>query len=576
MCGLSVLAKGLAGLGLPVIVFVAYLAFTGNWRRLQRAQLRYGIIVSLIACALVAVPWHHAMLIRHGGAFWNELFGDNHWRRMVIGRHGDRGTFEYFVRELGYGLLPWIALAPAALRLVGPAQRRAAGAAADERGRDREAGHHLAGRDLVRRRLRAGVAVDDEVPPLRAAGHPGHRDRRRLLHRRSDRARGGWRRAAVVALIGLPLLALVAIDLVDTQERGAALPLAVLLRLRPQQERPPLARQARFLGRADRVLRGVRARDGGAGRCRASAAGRRSGCRCAAIVFTFYLLDGFMRGVAPSWSQKGPIAAYYREPPLARGAADRVPALLARRDVLHVERDLRGADRGTDGVRSGRRGRQAQGLDVAPPRPAGVLPVRALPAGAPAGAAAARGARVVPRRRRAEQQVLPRRRPICDGRGRRCRRRGGGAAATVRRGGRHAAGGGGGSGAAGGDPGERRVSARAAVRRRRARWRALVADPCLRRREAARRDRARGARGDGGRGRSRRAAAAAAPGAALRDVAAGRARARLGDDRRGRARAVRRSPTPAWTPPCRSATRELRARAGRAARRRRQRRCASW
>ena len=43
------------------------------------------------------------MLIRHGGAFWNELFGDNHWRRMVIGRHGDRGTFEYFVRELGYG-----------------------------------------------------------------------------------------------------------------------------------------------------------------------------------------------------------------------------------------------------------------------------------------------------------------------------------------------------------------------------------------------------------------------------------------------------------------------------------------
>src|SRR6185369_4586809 len=65
-------------------------------------------------CLLVAAPWHHAMLIRHGGAFWNELFGDNHWRRLVIGRHGDRGTFEYFVRELGYGLLPWIALVPAA------------------------------------------------------------------------------------------------------------------------------------------------------------------------------------------------------------------------------------------------------------------------------------------------------------------------------------------------------------------------------------------------------------------------------------------------------------------------------
>ena len=42
LCGLSVLAKGLAGLGLPLIVFVAYLAFTWNWRRLNRAQLRYG------------------------------------------------------------------------------------------------------------------------------------------------------------------------------------------------------------------------------------------------------------------------------------------------------------------------------------------------------------------------------------------------------------------------------------------------------------------------------------------------------------------------------------------------------
>ncbi|MCP6768935.1 hypothetical protein NL529_29230, partial [Klebsiella pneumoniae] len=87
LCGLSVLAKGLAGLGLPVLVFVAYLAFTGNWRRLARAQLLGGLVVALIGLAVVAVPWHHAMLIRHGSAFWSELFGDNHWRRLVIGRH---------------------------------------------------------------------------------------------------------------------------------------------------------------------------------------------------------------------------------------------------------------------------------------------------------------------------------------------------------------------------------------------------------------------------------------------------------------------------------------------------------
>ena len=39
LCGLAMLAKGIAGLGLPVLVFIAYLAFTWNWKRLNRAQL---------------------------------------------------------------------------------------------------------------------------------------------------------------------------------------------------------------------------------------------------------------------------------------------------------------------------------------------------------------------------------------------------------------------------------------------------------------------------------------------------------------------------------------------------------
>jgi len=118
LCGLAMLAKGLAGLGLPVIVFLAYLVFTWNWRRLARAQILGALPFAILACALVAVPWHHAMLVRHGFPFWNELYGDNHWRRLVTGRHGDRGSFEYFVRELGYGLFPWIALAPSALAWV--------------------------------------------------------------------------------------------------------------------------------------------------------------------------------------------------------------------------------------------------------------------------------------------------------------------------------------------------------------------------------------------------------------------------------------------------------------------------
>jgi 4-amino-4-deoxy-L-arabinose transferase-like glycosyltransferase len=312
LCGLSVLAKGLAGLGLPVIVFVAYLAFTWNWRRLNRAQLRYAIVVSLIACAIVAVPWHHAMIIRHGGAFWNELFGDNHWRRMVIGRHGDRGTFEYFVRELGYGLLPWVALAPAALGWA--VTRRAAatdGAGAVDPADARKQGiiwlgaiwfvasyavvslsmtkfHHYVLPAIPGLAIVIGCFIDD------------------LANRR------GSRTTAVVALVGLPVLALVAIDLVSA--KNASQKFLWLFSYdyvhsktgRPWPDRldfsTPLILFTIVFALATVALTLPRVRKWAT-----------MGLSSAAVVFTFYLLDHFMPAVAPSWSQKGPIATYYRE-----------------------------------------------------------------------------------------------------------------------------------------------------------------------------------------------------------------------------------------------------------------------
>jgi len=311
MCALSVLAKGLAGLGLPLIVFLTYLGITWNWRRLKRAQLLYGVLVSLVVCLLVAAPWHHAMLIRHGGAFWNELFGDNHWRRMVIGRHGDRGTFEYFVRELGYGLLPWIAVAPAALgwAVLRGGRSATAAAAPDDQAEARRKGiillgaiwfvagyamvslsmtkfHHYVLPAIPGMAIVIGCFLDDLI------------------------ARGGWRRGAVVALIGIPLLVMVAIDLVDT--KSAAQKLLWLFSYdyvhnksgRPWPER--LDFSGALIGFCVAFALATVAL--AAPRIRRWAALGLSG---AAIVFTFYLLDGFMRGVAPSWSQKGPIAAYY-------------------------------------------------------------------------------------------------------------------------------------------------------------------------------------------------------------------------------------------------------------------------
>ena len=116
----------------------------GRWRRLRRPRSsplaaagrrcwwwRWWRSPGTTPCtSATAAPW------------WNELFGDNHWRRLMIGRHGDRGTFEYFLRELGYGAWPWVALAPAAL----------AGRASGGRRPTRAGACCCAGRGLVRHR----------------------------------------------------------------------------------------------------------------------------------------------------------------------------------------------------------------------------------------------------------------------------------------------------------------------------------------------------------------------------------------------------------------------------------------
>ena len=308
LCGLAILAKGLAGLGLPLIIFLSYLGFTWNWRRLKRAQLIYGVLVSLLACAVVAVPWHHAMLIRHGLPFWNELFGDNHWRRMVLGRHGDRGSFEYFLRELGYAVLPWVALAPAALGWA--VMRARPGQSPPTPEETRKQGiiwlgaiwfvsaytvvsmsmtkfHHYVLPAVPGLAIVIGCFLDDVL------------------------ARGARRTAAAAALVGLPLLFLVTVDLVATKNASQHfLWLFSYDYIHNPRGRPwpaeldfstPLIVFVGLFTVTTAALVIPRLRKYAT-----------LGLCGAAVVFTFFLLDVYMRNVAPFWSQKVPIAAYYR------------------------------------------------------------------------------------------------------------------------------------------------------------------------------------------------------------------------------------------------------------------------
>ncbi len=109
---LATLAKGLLGFMLPGAILFFYILLTREWRLLKRVELLRGILVFIA----VSFPWYASMLIRHNPAFYNRFFVHDHFKRLASGVHQiDEGSFEHFVRWLGYGLFPWSALVPAAL-----------------------------------------------------------------------------------------------------------------------------------------------------------------------------------------------------------------------------------------------------------------------------------------------------------------------------------------------------------------------------------------------------------------------------------------------------------------------------
>jgi 4-amino-4-deoxy-L-arabinose transferase-like glycosyltransferase len=311
LCGLAVLGKGIAGLALPVIIFAVHVVLSGRWRRLADRDLAVALPIALLAVAVVALPWHHAMYVRHGQAWLSELFGDNHWRRLMIGRHGDRGTFEYFLREMGYGVWPLVALVPAALAgafwgaPVDPGRRVllrfaavwcVTGYALVSLSMTKF--HHYILPALPGLGILLGLLLDQLLEVRRA------------------------RPLALVALVGLPLLALVTHDLVATRD-GAERFLWLFSydyihnpAGRPWPEaldfRVELAAVAAGFALATAALVWPRIRRFAV-----------LGVCVVALGSSSFLINRFMPQVAPYWSQKQVVAHYYKA---RRGPEERLIA----------------------------------------------------------------------------------------------------------------------------------------------------------------------------------------------------------------------------------------------------------
>jgi 4-amino-4-deoxy-L-arabinose transferase-like glycosyltransferase len=112
-CAIAFMMKGLPGLAIPGAAALFYLIASRRWTLLSSGELRVSIGVLILTA--VSLPWYLAMYVRHGPAFTNRLLIHDHINRLASGVHGDKGTIEYFLAQVGYATFPWVALIPAAL-----------------------------------------------------------------------------------------------------------------------------------------------------------------------------------------------------------------------------------------------------------------------------------------------------------------------------------------------------------------------------------------------------------------------------------------------------------------------------
>ena len=114
-CGLAFMGKGIPGFALPGMVSLLYLVGSKRWALLLEGRLRVGL--GILVVATVGLPWYVAMFVRHGPPFMDRLFIHDHINRLAAGVHGDTGSIEYFIEQLGFATFPWVALLPVGLSM---------------------------------------------------------------------------------------------------------------------------------------------------------------------------------------------------------------------------------------------------------------------------------------------------------------------------------------------------------------------------------------------------------------------------------------------------------------------------
>ena len=118
--GLSVLAKGPVGLGIVGVVLVLVLLLLRGVDGVLQTILHPALLSASLLFIGVAAPWPVVMMAYDGLDDQRKTWFERFIRYDLLGRvsagvHGDRGGLEYYVRYLGFGMLPWIGVVPLAV-----------------------------------------------------------------------------------------------------------------------------------------------------------------------------------------------------------------------------------------------------------------------------------------------------------------------------------------------------------------------------------------------------------------------------------------------------------------------------
>jgi 4-amino-4-deoxy-L-arabinose transferase-like glycosyltransferase len=123
----ATLAKGLLGFGLPGVALLAWFVLTGEWKifgRLRLVERVRGLLLPIgpVLFLAIAAPWYVVMSLFRGlddesKTFAYRFWIHDHFKRLGEGVHTTtpNGNFDYFIKQLGFGIFPWVAALPGAL-----------------------------------------------------------------------------------------------------------------------------------------------------------------------------------------------------------------------------------------------------------------------------------------------------------------------------------------------------------------------------------------------------------------------------------------------------------------------------